>query len=80
MDNEQNYRINTITVFFIVSYILLWVIVLFGFWGGNPEGVLVKFKNGKKEIDSQIMDLKNRVNQMEFYIEILRSQLSLLKP
>ena len=50
-----------------LSYILLWLVVLFGIWGGNPRGVYweVQELTGLKEVQ-------------DLYIEIMRTQINQL--
>lgn len=65
MDKTKQEREVGIIVFLALSYIALWLTVLFGIWGGKPQGVYwsqVDLKNdiqALKDKDKEIMDISS---------------------
>lgn len=44
--------------FLAVSYIGLWLVITFGFWGGNPEGCFTKIEKLQTKINEQDKRIK----------------------
>ena len=63
-------------VVILVIFILWNFTILFGLWGGYPEGCFVKIKNLQAQVEVQAEQIEIQTAQ----IEIMRCQLGQLRP
>lgn len=65
-------RLTWFWTFLVVSYIGLWLIVMFGFWGGYPEGCFIKIEKLQKQVEA----IEKNYYEHDRQIEILRTQMN----
>ena len=68
-----------------VSYIGLWLVVLWGLYGGNPQGCFVRIEKLQAQIEAKpisidLTPLIDIINEQDKQIEILRTQVNQIMP